>query len=93
MDVSHPFVRDELEGIHDQNRVEREARAGKSAFYLVRDLFGQADNLYRLLAVGIGVQIIGQWSGGGSLTIYAPKIFKLVGVKENTKLYTTATCE
>lgn len=89
MPVDHPYVRDEMDGIMDEVHREQQARHGKNLGTLLFELFTKGSNLYKLIVIGFGIQILGQWSGGGSLTIYAQSIFELVGVESNASLYTT----
>lgn len=89
MPPDHPYVRDEFDDILEENRKEAQAKEGKSVIAIFKQLLTRSANLYRLFIIGFGIQILGQWSGGGSLTIYATKIFKIVGVQSNTSLYTT----
>ena len=42
-------------------------------------MFLVPSNLYRLY-LAIGAQIMSQWSGAGSITLYAPDLFELLGV-------------
>lgn len=85
----HPYLRDEFNGIMEENHREAQAMEGHTYWTVFKHLFTRSANLYRLIVIGFGIQILGQWSGGGSLTIYAQKIFVLVGVKTNASLYTT----
>jgi len=89
MPRDHPYVRDEMEGILDEVHREAQAKHGKNIITLFKELLTKSRNLYKLIVIGFGIQILGQWSGGGSLTIYAQKIFTLVGVESNASLYTT----
>ncbi|PWN46655.1 MFS general substrate transporter [Violaceomyces palustris] len=87
----HPFIKEELEGIRTQTGMERQASelANKPGTTRLVELFSKSSNLYRLFVIGFGIQILGQWSGGGSLTIYAPKIINLVEKTSDTTLFTT----
>lgn len=89
MPRDHPYVRDEMEGILEEVHREAQAKHGKNVLTLFKELFTKSRNLYKLVVIGFGIQILGQWSGGGSLTIYAEKIFTLVGVESDASLYTT----
>ncbi|PKI83998.1 hypothetical protein MVES_002295 [Malassezia vespertilionis] len=82
-------IRAEMHSISFEYEKEKAAIGGKSFLHRLKSLFSTSANLYRLFVVGFGIQILSQWSGGGSLTIYAEKILQLVGVKSNASLYTT----
>ncbi|CCG83696.1 protein of unknown function [Taphrina deformans PYCC 5710] len=87
----HPFVAAEMRSIEDGLERERQAVAGKSMVARSLELFSSGANLYRLIGVGVMVQLLGQWSGANSITIYAPQYFALLGVKgQNEKLFATA---
>jgi hypothetical protein len=48
------------------------------------------NNFYRIY-LGLGSQLLSQWSGAQSITIYAPDFFALLGTKgQNEKLFATA---
>lgn len=48
------------------------------------------NNFYRIY-LGLGSQLLSQWSGAQSITIYAPEFFALLGTKgQNEKLFATA---
>lgn len=89
MPSDHPYLRDEFNAILEESQREAQAMEGHTYATVFKHLFTRSANLYRLIVIGFGIQILGQWSGGGSLTIYAQKIFELVGVKTNASLYTT----
>lgn len=68
---------------------EREAKSGKAFYHVFWRLINNRKNLH-ILTIGIGIQVFGQFSGGGSMTVFAPKLFSYVGVTgSNTKLFTT----
>lgn len=53
-------------------------------------MFLMRNNLYRIY-LGLGSQLLSQWSGAQSITIYAPDMFALLGTKgQNEKLFATA---
>ncbi|CAO1627748.1 unnamed protein product [Sympodiomycopsis kandeliae] len=79
----------EFDDIADSLEIEARARAGKSWYHVFPRLVNNRRNLH-ILAIGIGIQVFGQFSGGGSMTVFAPKIFSYVGITgEDTKLFTT----
>lgn len=90
MPADHPYLAQELNGVTEQIHEEREAT---SAGFIgaVKALFLNSSNLFRL-GLAIMIQIAGQFSGGGNMTIYAPRIiaFTLHGAKVETKLLSTA---
>jgi sugar porter (SP) family MFS transporter len=69
---------------------ELEATQGVGWLGKVKELFLDKSNLYRLYLATM-VQVFAQWSGAGSITLYAPDLFKLIGVTgQNEGLLVTA---
>ncbi|RDW68298.1 hypothetical protein BP5796_08955 [Coleophoma crateriformis] len=88
--ADHPYVRAELIDIHDQLDREREATLGSGFFGPLKELFILPSNRYRIM-LGLMCQLLGQWSGGNSITIYAPSFFALLGTTgQSEKLFATA---
>lgn len=86
----HPYVQAELIDIYDQIERERESTLGSGFFGPIKELFLLPSNRYRIL-LGLGCQLLGQWSGANSITIYAPNFFALLGTKGSSeKLFATA---
>lgn len=57
---------------------------------LVKEMFMMPSNLYRI-HIGLLSQLLSQWSGAQSMTIYAPDFFALLGTAgQNEKLFATA---
>lgn len=57
---------------------------------IVREIFFMPNNLYRIY-LGLGSQLLSQWSGAGSITLYAPDFFALLGTTgQDEKLFATA---
>ncbi|EKJ72767.1 hypothetical protein NXS19_012871 [Fusarium pseudograminearum] len=55
-----------------------------------KELFFNSSNLYRLYLASM-VQVLAQWSGAGSITLYAPDLFELLGIHgSETGLLVTA---
>jgi len=88
--ADHPYVSSEIIDINDQLNREREATMGTSWMGPVKELFKSKANLYRL-HLSVFSQILSQWSGANSITIYAPEYFEMMGTTgQNEKLYATA---
>lgn len=58
---------------------ELEATRGVGFFGMVKEMFLDKSNLYRLYLATM-VQLLSQWSGAGSITLYAVDLFKLLGI-------------
>jgi len=59
-------------------------------FGALKELFALPSNRYRIL-LGLGCQLLGQWSGAQSITIYAPQFFAILGTTGTSeKLFATA---
>ncbi|PSK56920.1 Hexose transporter 2 [Elsinoe australis] len=88
--ADHEVVASEIYEIKMQLAEEKEATMGQGVFGIVREMFCMPNNLYRIY-LGIMSQLLSQWSGAGSITLYAPDMFELLGTKgQNEKLF--ATC-
>lgn len=59
---------------------ELEASRGAGWLGIVKEMLFDKSNLYRLYLT-TSIQILSQWSGAGSITLYAPDLFALVGVE------------
>ena len=62
------YVVAEINGIKRQLAEEQEATLGQGAFGLLREMFLIPNNLYRIY-LGLGTQLLGQWSGAQSITM------------------------
>jgi hypothetical protein len=87
---AHPYVVMEVLDINEQLSREREATMGASWLGPVRELFATKANLYRI-QLSIFSQLLSQWSGANSITIYAPQYFEMMGTTgQKEKLFATA---
>jgi sugar porter (SP) family MFS transporter len=88
--ADHPYVTTEILDINDQLNREREATMGTSWLGPIRELFASKANLYRI-QLSLMSQLLAQWSGANSITIYAPRYFAMMGTTgQNEKLFATA---
>lgn len=88
--ADHPYVTSEILDINDQLNREREATMGTSWLGPIRELFSSKANIYRL-QLSVFSQLLGQWSGANSITIYAAQYFAMMGTTgQNEKLFATA---
>ncbi|OAX84898.1 hypothetical protein ACJ72_00720 [Emergomyces africanus] len=86
----HPYVQTEMMDIQDQLERERESTLGSHFFGPLRELFTLPSNRYRIM-IGLMSQLLSQWSGANSITIYAPKFFAMLGTTgQSEKLFATA---
>ncbi|KAJ9627813.1 hypothetical protein H2203_003031 [Taxawa tesnikishii (nom. ined.)] len=86
----HYYVTDEINEIQHQLHEEQEATLGQGFFGYLKEMFLMPNNFYRIY-LGLGSQLLSQWSGAQSITIYAPDFFALLGTKgQNEKLFATA---
>jgi sugar porter (SP) family MFS transporter len=89
--VEHEFMQTELTVITETLEKERAIMAGRSLTGRIFEIVGTHSNRFRLIGVGIMIQLLGQWSGANSITIYAPEYFALLGIRgQQTKLLATA---
>lgn len=90
LDAESDYVRKELAGIENQLAEEQEATLGQGWLGYLKEMFLMPNNFYRIY-IGLGSQLLSQWSGAQSITIYAPDFFKLLGTTgQNEKLFATA---
>lgn len=69
---------------------ELEATQGIGWTGKIKELLFNKSNLYRVYLSSM-VQLLGQWSGAGSITLYAPDLFKILGITgTNESLLVTA---
>ncbi|KAF9734577.1 hypothetical protein PMIN06_001271 [Paraphaeosphaeria minitans] len=88
--ADHPYILSEVFDINDQLNREREATMGTTWLGPVRELFSSKANLYRI-QLSVFSQLLGQWSGANSITIYAPQYFEMMGTTgQREKLFATA---
>lgn len=86
----HPYVRDEFAGIKNAHQEELEATMGSGWLGVVKETFLIPKNLYRLYLACMA-QLLSQWSGAGSITLYAPDFFSIMGITgSNESLLVTA---
>lgn len=88
--AEHAYVQSEIIDINDQLNREREATMGTTWLGPIREMFSSKANLYRI-QLSIMSQLLSQWSGASSITIYAPQYFAMMGTTgQNEKLFATA---
>jgi sugar porter (SP) family MFS transporter len=86
----HDYVVREIHAITVSHQAEMEATRGAGWLGVVKELFLVPANLYRLYLT-LGAQLMSQWSGAGSITLYAPDLFSLLGITgSNEALLVTA---
>lgn len=86
----HPYVLREINAIQLQLQEEREATMGQGWIGIVKEMFLIPSNFYRIY-LGLMSQILSQWSGAGSITLYAVDLFALLGITgTNESLLVTA---
>lgn len=85
-----PYVVNEVTAIVRSHEEELEATHGTGWFGVIKEMFLVPSNLYRLYLSSM-VQFLSQWSGAGSITLYAPDLFKLLGITgQNESLLVSA---
>ncbi|KAI6372708.1 hypothetical protein MCOR25_003674 [Pyricularia grisea] len=86
----HPYVLNEIAAIEMAHQEEMEATKGTGLWGMLKEMFTVPSNLYRIW-LALMAQIMSQWSGAGSITLYAPDLFKLLGISgTNETLLVTA---
>ncbi|CDO96631.1 unnamed protein product [Kluyveromyces dobzhanskii CBS 2104] len=87
---THPFIAGEVADIRHQIIQEKETMSGTGYLDMVKEIIFVKSVRYRFFVIACLVQILGQWSGANAITIYAPELLSLVGVKGVDKLKMTA---
>ncbi|KAI5861509.1 putative MFS quinate transporter [Durotheca rogersii] len=88
--VDDPYVVSEIAAIRASHEEELEATRGTSWHGVIKEALLIPSNLYRLYLTAM-VQFLSQWSGAGSITLYAPDLFKILGITgQNESLLITA---
>ncbi|RDA85872.1 hypothetical protein CP532_4905 [Ophiocordyceps camponoti-leonardi (nom. inval.)] len=77
--VDGKYVTAEIARIQEALDRELEATQGVGWLGQVKEMFFDPANLYRLYLTTM-VQLLSQWSGAGSITLYAPDLFKILGI-------------
>ncbi|EEY17275.1 quinate permease [Verticillium alfalfae VaMs.102] len=86
----HEYIVREISAIQMSHEAELEATRGASFLGKIKEMFLVPSNLYRVYLTSM-VQILSQWSGAGSITLYAPDLFEILGVTgQNESLLVTA---
>ncbi|KAI1206079.1 putative MFS quinate transporter [Annulohypoxylon truncatum] len=87
--VDDAYVISEISAIRDAHEEELEATMGTSWYGVLKEMFLIPSNLYRLYLSAM-VQFLSQWSGAGSITLYANDFFDLLGITgQNESLLVT----
>ena len=90
LDENSDYVRKEIADIENQLTQEKQATLGQGWMGYLNEMFLMPNNFYRIY-LGLGSQLLSQWSGAQSITIYAPDFFTLLGTKgQNEALFATA---
>lgn len=80
----HEYIVREIGMIEATHHAEMEATMGSGPLGILKEAFLIPSNLYRVYLT-LMAQILSQWSGAGSITVYAPDLFKLLGVTGNNE--------
>ncbi|CAI7655023.1 hypothetical protein PCG10_000505 [Penicillium crustosum] len=78
------YVVREISTIQTTHAAEMEATMGAGPMGIIKETFLVPSNLYRVYLTFMA-QLLSQWSGAGSITVYAPDLFKLLGVTGNNE--------
>jgi hypothetical protein len=79
LSIDDAYIIREINSIQTAYEQELEATKGVSWFGKLKELLTIRSNLYCLYLASM-VQILAQWSGAGSITLYAPDLFSLLGI-------------
>ncbi|KAL4926189.1 uncharacterized protein BDV17DRAFT_299859 [Aspergillus undulatus] len=84
----HPYVQQEFREIQAQVQFEQETFEGHNYWVVIKDIFGNRSNLQRFV-LAVLLFLFHKLTGTDSLNYYAPQIFELIGVKDDSSLLTT----
>lgn len=88
--ADHEYVVREINSIQTAHQTEMEATMGSGPLGVIKETFMIPSNLYRIY-LALTAQVLSQWSGAGSITVYATDLFKLLGITgSNENLLVTA---
>ncbi|KAJ5835349.1 Major facilitator superfamily domain general substrate transporter [Penicillium robsamsonii] len=88
--IDDEYVVREISVIQTSHEAEMEATLGSGPIGVIKETFLVPSNLYRVYLTFMA-QLLSQWSGAGSITVYAPDLFELLGVTgKNESLLVTA---
>ncbi|CAH6722017.1 hexose transporter Hxt9p [[Candida] jaroonii] len=87
---THPFLIGEITDITEQVEFEKRAKEGNTLWGLTLQLVRTKSMRYRFFMLSAMIHVLGQWSGANSVTIYAPELFGLSGIKGVETLKMTA---
>jgi hypothetical protein len=82
--ADHEYVVREFTAIQSAHQIEMEATMGSGPLGVIKETFLIPSNLYRIY-LALMAQVLSQWSGAGSITLYATDLFKLLGVTGSNK--------
>ena len=83
-DPSSEYIVHHINEIQVALDAELEATQGVGWTGKVKEMFLNKSNLYRLYLASM-VQFLSQWSGAGSITLYAPDLFALIGISGSSE--------
>lgn len=75
----HEYIIREFTEIQSTHHAEVEATMGAGWLGVLKETFMIPKNFYRVY-LAFMAQILSQWSGAGSITLYAPDFFRLLGI-------------
>lgn len=88
--IDHEYVVGEFTAIKTAHDAEMEATMGAGWLGILKETFLIPSHLYRVY-IACMAQLLSQWSGAGSITLYAPDLFKILGITgSNESLLITA---
>lgn len=86
----HEYIIHEINSIQRAHEIEMEASMGTGPVGVIKETFLIPSNLY-CIYLSFMCQILSQWTGAGSITLYATDLFHLLGITgSNMNLLVTA---
>ncbi|KAK8051471.1 MFS quinate transporter [Apiospora rasikravindrae] len=86
LDTTDPYLVQEMKSIEDSHQEEVAETSNIGFIGVLKEMFCVPSNLYRVYLATMA-QLMAQWSGAGSITVYATDLFMLLGFNgENESL-------
>ncbi|CAN3483868.1 high-affinity glucose transporter 1 [Diutina catenulata] len=87
----HAYILSEIDDINEQVRYEKEVSKDVTYWDKFKSLVMNKSIRYRFFVIGIGSQLLGQWSGSNAISIYSTELFGMLGAHGTQKLKWTGT--
>ncbi|KAK6852499.1 MFS quinate transporter [Apiospora arundinis] len=84
LNTTDPYLIQEMQSIQATHQQELEETSNTGFFGVLKEMFCVPSNFYRIYLATMA-QLMAQWSGAGSITVYATDLFMLLGFNEGNE--------